>query len=65
MTYYVEAFDDRDMPILGNCDGQAMLRVRNYKRTKHYNWLRENKGRNPRVAYYRIVAEGGRILETI
>ena len=46
-------------------EGQAVLRVRNYKRTKHYNWLRENKGRNPRVAYYRIVAEGGRILETI
>lgn len=45
--------------------GQAVLRVRNYKRTKHYNWLRETKGRNPRVSYYRIVTNNGCVIETL
>lgn len=44
--------------------GQAVLRMRNYKRTKMYQHLREVKGRNPRVSYYQIVTDGGRILET-
>jgi hypothetical protein len=46
-------------------EGQAVLRVRNYKRTKHYNGLRENKGRNPRVSYYRIVTNNGCVIETL
>jgi len=41
-----------------------VLRVRNFKRTKHYDWLRKNKGRNPRVSYHKVVAAGGRIIDT-
>jgi hypothetical protein len=44
-------------------EGQAVLRVRNYKRTKHYNNLRTL--RTHRVSYYKIVTESGRVLETI
>ena len=44
-------------------EGQAVLRVRNYKRTKHYNRLRTM--RTHRVSYYKIVTESGRVLETI
>jgi hypothetical protein len=65
MKYYVEAYDSNDRQVLGNLDGQTVLRVRNYKRTKHYNWLRENKGRNPRVSYYRIVTNNGCVIETL
>jgi hypothetical protein len=43
--------------------GQAVLRVRNYKRTKHYNNLRNM--RTHRVSYYKIVAVDGRIVETM
>ena len=45
-----------------NSYGQAVLRVRNYKRTKHYKEMRIPKGRTPRVAYYQVVK--GRILES-
>jgi len=45
-------------------NGQAVLRVRNYKRTKHYKEMRIPKGRTPRVAYYQVVTRKGRILES-
>jgi hypothetical protein len=61
MKYYIEAFDSSDRPILGNLDGQTVLRVRNYKRTKHYNYLRTT--RTPRVSYYKVVTESGRVME--
>jgi hypothetical protein len=61
--YYVEAYDSNDRQILGNLDGQTVLRVRNYKRTKHYRNLRTL--RTHRVSYYNIVAVDGRIVETL
>lgn len=61
--YYVEAYDLNDRQILGNLDGQTVLRVRNYKRTKHYRNLRTL--RTHRVSYYNIVAVDGRIVETL
>ena len=61
--YYVEAYDSSDRQILGNLDGQTVLRVRNYKRTKHYKNLRTL--RTHRVSYYNIVAVDGRIVETL
>lgn len=61
--YYVEAYDLNDRQILGNLDGQTVLRVRNYKRTKHYKNLRTL--RTHRVSYYNIVAVDGRIVETL
>jgi len=42
--------------------GQAVLRVRNFKRTKHYNRLRTL--RTHRVSYYRIVTNNGCVIET-
>ena len=63
MKYYVEAYDSNDHQVLGNLDGQAVLRVRNYKRTKHYKNLRTL--RTHRVAYYKIVAVDGHIVETL
>ena len=61
--YYVEAYDSNDRQILGNLDGQTVLRVRNYKRTKHYKNLRTL--RTHRVTYYKIVTESGHIVETL
>ncbi len=63
MKYYVEAYDANNYQILGNLDGQAVLRVRNYKRTKHYKSLRTL--RTHRVTYYKIVTESGHIVETL
>jgi hypothetical protein len=63
MKYYVEAYDANNYQILGNLDGQAVLRVRNYKRTKHYKNLRTL--RTHRVTYYKIVTENGHIVETL
>ena len=63
MKYYVEAYDSNDRQVLGNLDGQTVLRVRNYKRTKHYNNLRTL--RTHRVTYYKIVTESGRVVETL
>lgn len=68
MKYYVEAFYSDGGQILGNCDGQAVLRCRNYQRTKYYKYLKSRvaQGFKPkRVSYYRVVTEGGRVLETI
>ena len=59
--FYIEAFDSSDRPILGNLDGQTVLRVRNYKRTKHYNYLRT--ARTPRVSYYKVVTGNGHVME--
>jgi hypothetical protein len=61
--FYIEAFDAQDRPVLGNLDGQAVLRVRNYKRTKHYKNLRTL--RTHRVTYYKIVTESGRVMEVL
>jgi len=61
--YYVEAYDSNDRQVLGNLDGQTVLRVRNYKRTKHYKNLRTL--RTHRVTYYKIVTESGHIVETL
>jgi hypothetical protein len=66
--YYVEAYYEDGGQILGNCDGQAVLRCRNFRRTKYYKYLRDkvSRGAQPkRVSYYKIVAENGNVLETI
>jgi hypothetical protein len=63
--FYIEAYYANGSPMLGNLDGQAALRCRSYKRTKHYRFLRDGKLRSPRVAYYKVVDGYGRVLETI
>ena len=67
MKYYVEAYYEDGSAILGNCDGQTVLRCRNPRRTKHYRHLRDAiaKRHHPKVAYYKIVNEHGHLFETI
>lgn len=66
--YYLEAYYSDGRQILGNGDGQMVLRCRNYRRTKYYKYIKDRvaRGRQPkRVSYYKIVADNGRVLETI
>ncbi len=67
MKYYVEAYYEDGGQILGNLDGQAVLRCRNPRRTKHYRHLQDviAQGKHPKVSYYRIVDEHNRLFETI
>lgn len=64
-SYYIEAFDETHRQILGNLDGQAALRVRDYTRTAAFRQLRDPDSSRPRwgnVAYWRVVTASGRIL---
>lgn len=68
MRYYVEAYYEDGREILGNMDGQASIKCRNIRRTKHYRHLRDviaSSNRHPKVAYYKIVDANGHILETL
>lgn len=68
MKIYIECYRADDSQILGNLDGQAVIRTPNYKRTKAYKLLRfivgNPKWLNAKVAYAKIVREDGRVLET-
>ena len=65
MKVYVEAYNAQGRQILGNMDGQGVIRAKNYRRTEHYRMLRS--GAMPRldgkVHHYRIVDELDRVLE--
>jgi hypothetical protein len=65
MKVYVEAFYPDGSQILGNLDGQAVIRAKNYRRTQAYKRLRSILYNSTRVASFRIVAEDGRVLETV
>jgi len=67
MKFYVEAYYEDGNPILGNCDGQTVLRCRNPRRTKHYRHIKDviANGKSHRVSYYKIVDEHGRLFETL
>jgi len=67
MKYYVEAYYEDGGQILGNCDGQMVLRCRNPRRTKHYRHLRDviAHRKYPKVSYYKIIDDKGRLFETI
>ena len=66
---YIECFHADGSQILGNLDGQAVIRARNYRRTNAYKRLARIVGNpswmNGKVAFARIVSEDGRILETV
>jgi hypothetical protein len=69
MKVYIECFRADGSQILGNCDGQAVIRAKNYRRTLAYKHLAEVVG-NPKwmggkVAFARVVTESGQILETV
>lgn len=67
MTVYVEAFRSDGSRVLGNLDGQtSFIGVRDHKRTDHYKALKAKSLSVSRaVAFWRIVDEKGRVLETI
>ena len=58
MKLYVEAYYPDHTPILGNGDGQGVLKCTNYRRTKHYKMLRGGL-LSKRVAYYKLVTPEG------
>lgn len=69
VTYYIEAFYADGSPILGNMDGQAVIRARLYKRTNAYKravWLLADPKRTyKRVDHYKVVRPSGEIVEEI
>jgi hypothetical protein len=66
---YIECFRADGSEILGNLDGQAVLRTLNYKRTNAYKSLKQIVGNpkwmNGKVAFARVVTSSGTILETV
>lgn len=66
MTYYIEAYDKTGSQILGNLDGQNVLRVNNYKRTRAYKQL-TNKLPRPRYnrVFYWIIYKDNKLVEKI
>lgn len=66
---YIEVFDADGQPILGNLDGQAVIRTANYRRTVSYQRLAKIVGNpewmNGKVQSARIVRPDGRVLEVI
>src|SRR5690606_20481075 len=64
--YYVEAYDHEGKQILGNLDGQGVIKAKNYRRTQHYKKLYQGKvGSSSRVHCWKIVDENGNVLEVI
>lgn len=68
-TYWVEAYDEDGLQILGNLDGQTVWRGRNYKRAQFYKDLPRFKTLNNRVQLYKIVREDSpgyaSVMETV
>jgi len=70
MIFYIEAYYQDDSQILGNLDGQTVLRCRVYKRTSAYKAIASGMwpdGRmvSPRVHQWRVVTVDGKVLESI
>ncbi len=67
MKYYIEAFYADGSPILGNLDGQAVIHAKRYRQTLAYKNViaAAYTGRHPKVAYWRVVTESGRVVDTI
>lgn len=66
---YIEVYDAQGQQILGNLDGQAVIRTANYRRTVVYKRLATIIGNsnwmNGRVQSARIVRPDGRIIEVV
>jgi hypothetical protein len=67
MRTYFEAYTTDGRQILGNLDGQGVTKAFNYRRTAKYRELlmAHNRPKWSNVAYWRVVTEGGALLETI
>jgi len=66
---YVEAYGADGKQILGNLDGQNVIRTRNYKQTSTYKRLvsqpAEKLSLHGRVKQYKIVDDQGKVLAVI
>lgn len=63
---YVEAYDENDRQILGNLDGQTVIRAKDYRRTQHYKALVNGTiSARDQVFSWRIVDEKGQVLEVV
>lgn len=69
MRFYIEAFDATHRQILGNLDGQAAIKARNYKRTNAYLFAvqaaRTGKHVDKKIAYWRVIGEDGKTIEIL
>jgi hypothetical protein len=67
MRTYFEAFRADNSQVLGNLDGQGVTHAFSYRRTKHYRALLLGSARPrwPDIAYWKVVTEDGKVLETI
>ncbi len=65
MKYYVEAYDKDNREILGNLDGQGVIRAKLYRRTLHYKSLATRRTLGNRVKFYRIVDGAGNRYEDV
>jgi len=65
MKFYVEAYYHDGSIILGNLDGQCIIHAKEYKRTKMYKHLRDDKFRSV-VKFHKIFnAYSNKLVETI
>jgi hypothetical protein len=67
MKHYIEAYGENHNQILGNLDGQGVIRALSYRRTIQYKALvsGDNRPKWSRIRYWRIVTEKDEIRETI
>lgn len=67
--FYVEAYNEDGLQLLGNLDGQRSWEGKDYKRTAWYKALPQLRTLNDRVQLYKIVRESGRdnyiVCETV
>lgn len=65
--YYFEAFREDGSEILGNCDGQRSIDVRDPARTAHFRRLctGEDRPKWNNVSYWKLVDASGNVYAVI
>ena len=64
MAYYITAHHADGSPVLGNLDGQTVLRTRRPDRSAHWQQLGLQIRASARIAFWRIEDSSGRVLAT-
>jgi hypothetical protein len=67
MKYYIEAYRGDGSQILGNLDGQGVIRAKRPHRSALYRCLAtgQNRPMYQHVHHWRLVTEDGKLLEEI
>ena len=65
MKHYIEAYDLNNKQILGNLDGQGVIRAKQYRRTLAYKALSTLRTLNNRVHHYIIVTPNDTPVEKV